>query len=256
LKNVEDFSINDRLHATFEQCSHENGRINTVEPNLQCLAKSRQFSCATTSVDGATTPATIAVRACVAADSDCDLLAADFRHMELRLMAVLSGDAALLEAINADNDNSDSDPFELLARQLATMSDAMPRVQRADAKAVFYALAYGGGAATVVRRLACSDAMATSIVAALRRRHARLFRWRDAFADECRRRGNVVVTPIWGRRRRVRCHLTPSTSLTCLVSCQSSHPIDLPNERLPNDEQSIVWYKQQQAIFSKPFSSM
>ena len=184
-------SINNRVHPTYEQCSHENGRINCVEPNLQCLSKPKSF-------ERWSDNSSVALRANIVASCDNRiLLSADFCQMEMRLLAVLSGDQALLQQLN------DAHPFAALAQRLSKAHRLSRVMSRADAKAVFYAWVYGGGAALVVRRLSCTSTQAASIVVDLNRTYAQLVAWRRSFVDECRYRDNTVETPIWARRRKI-----------------------------------------------------
>ena len=115
-----------RIHTTFSQVVAATGRLASSEPNLQNIPAR--------TADG------LRIRhAFVAGPGYEELMSADYSQIEMRIMAHLSQDAALIDAFNSGED---------LHRTMAAMVFATPvqevtGEQRSRIKATSYGLAYG-----------------------------------------------------------------------------------------------------------------
>ena len=115
-----------RIHTTFSQVAAATGRLASSDPNLQNIPAR--------SADG------MRIRgAFVPGDGFESLMSADYSQIEMRLMAHLSGDEALIEAFNSGED---------LHRTMASMVFGTPVAEvsseeRSRIKATSYGLAYG-----------------------------------------------------------------------------------------------------------------
>jgi len=115
-----------RIHTTFSQVAAATGRLASSDPNLQNIPAR--------SADG------LRIRgAFVAGEGFESLMSADYSQIEMRLMAHLSGDEALIEAFNSGED---------LHRTMASMVFGTPVAEvsaeeRSRIKATSYGLAYG-----------------------------------------------------------------------------------------------------------------
>ena len=115
-----------RIHSTFSQVAAATGRLASSDPNLQNIPAR--------SADG------MRIRgAFVAGEGFESLMSADYSQIEMRLMAHLSGDEALIEAFNSGED---------LHRTMASMVFGTPVAdvtgeERSRIKATSYGLAYG-----------------------------------------------------------------------------------------------------------------
>lgn len=115
-----------RIHTTFSQVAAATGRLASSDPNLQNIPAR--------SADG------MRIRgAFVAGGGFESLMSADYSQIEMRLMAHLSGDEALIEAFNSGED---------LHRTMASMVFGTPVAEvsaeeRSRIKATSYGLAYG-----------------------------------------------------------------------------------------------------------------
>ncbi len=115
-----------RIHTTFSQVAAATGRLASSDPNLQNIPAR--------SADG------MRIRgAFVAGEGFESLMSADYSQIEMRLMAHLSGDEALIEAFNSGED---------LHRTMASMVFGTPVAEvsgeeRSRIKATAYGLAYG-----------------------------------------------------------------------------------------------------------------
>ena len=115
-----------RIHTTFSQVAAATGRLASSAPNLQNIPAR--------SADG------MRIRGAFVAGAGFEsLMSADYSQIEMRLMAHLSGDEALIEAFNSGED---------LHRTMASMVFGTPVAEvsaeeRSRIKATSYGLAYG-----------------------------------------------------------------------------------------------------------------
>jgi DNA polymerase-1 len=113
-----------RIHTTFRQTVAATGRLSSIDPNLQNIP--------------VRTEAGRRIRAAfvVGEGYEC-LLTADYSQIELRIMAHLSHDEALIEAFK-----SGEDLHNTVARTVFDVSEVTPDMRR-QIKAMSYGLAYG-----------------------------------------------------------------------------------------------------------------
>jgi DNA polymerase-1 len=113
-----------RIHTTFRQTVAATGRLSSIDPNLQNIP--------------VRTEAGRRIRAAfVVGDGYECLLTADYSQIELRIMAHLSHDEALIEAFKSGEDLHDT-----VARTVFDVSEVTPDMRR-QIKAMSYGLAYG-----------------------------------------------------------------------------------------------------------------
>lgn len=173
-----------RIHTVFQQTVTATGRLSSVNPNLQNIP--------------GRTPTGRAIReAFVAGEGFEGLMTADYSQIEMRVMAAMSGDRALLGAFEEGED---------LHRTMAAMvfgidAEAVTADQRSKIKATSYGLAYGLSAFGLSRQLDISQSEA----AELRERYFRRFQgirdYLDGLVEEARHRGYTET--VFGRRRYV-----------------------------------------------------
>ena len=115
-----------RIHTTFSQVAAATGRLASSDPNLQNIPAR--------SADG------MRIRgAFVAGEGFESLMSADYSQIEMRLMAHLSGDEALIEAFNSGEDLHRTMPSMVFGTPVAEVSAE----ERSRIKATSYGLAYG-----------------------------------------------------------------------------------------------------------------
>jgi DNA polymerase-1 len=123
LKSIDD---DGRIHTTYSQTIAATGRLSSTEPNLQNVpirtAAGRRIR--ETFVVGA---------------GYTELMTADYSQIEMRIMAHLSEDAALIEAFRSHHDFH----AETAARVFGLEAASISQEQRAKIKAMNYGLAYG-----------------------------------------------------------------------------------------------------------------
>ncbi len=170
-----------RLHTTFNQQGTATGRLSSSNPNLQNIP-----------VRGALGKR---MRACFVAREGYSLVSADYSQVELRVLAHMSQDKALLSAFAHDED--------IHARTAALIYDCDPAEvtpdQRRNAKTINFGLIYGMGAQKLAREIGVKLAEAKKFI---ERYFENLTGIRDFYArtEEHARRDGYVTT-IAGRRR-------------------------------------------------------
>jgi DNA polymerase-1 len=167
-----------RLHTSFNQTVAATGRLSSSDPNLQNIpvrtAEGRR------------------IRAAFVAAPGHRLISADYSQIELRLLAHLSGDAALCAAFEGGED--------IHARTAADVFGTLPPAEgRRLAKVINYGIVYGMGPARAARELGVSQQDAQAYIAEYFHRYAGVRTFIDETVAAARRRG--YVTTVLGRRR-------------------------------------------------------
>jgi DNA polymerase I len=123
LKSIAD---DGRIHTTYSQTIAATGRLSSTEPNLQNVP--------------IRTAAGRRIRGTFVVGPDhAELMTADYSQIEMRIMAHLSEDAALIEAFRSRHDFH----AETAARVFGCAPTDVTQEQRAKIKAMNYGLAYG-----------------------------------------------------------------------------------------------------------------
>ncbi len=167
-----------RIHTTFNQTVAATGRLSSSDPNLQNIP--------------IRTDEGRRIRAAFVAGPGCRLVSADYSQIELRVLAHLANDAALIDAFTRGDDihaRTASDVFGSLA----------PAEGRRLAKVINYGIVYGMGPVRAARELGVSSKEAESYIGEYFTRYAGVRRYLDATIAEARDRG--YVTTVLGRRR-------------------------------------------------------
>ncbi|MBV2365229.1 DNA polymerase I [Streptomonospora sp. NEAU-YY374] len=123
---VKTIAADGRIHTTYNQTVAATGRLSSVEPNLQ-------------NIPVRTDAGRRIRRAFVVGEDYQHLLTADYSQIELRIMAHLSEDTALIEAFQTGHDFH----AEIAARVFGIDVTEVDGEARARIKAMNYGLAYG-----------------------------------------------------------------------------------------------------------------
>ncbi|MCC6730615.1 MAG: DNA polymerase I [Chthonomonadales bacterium] len=173
-----------RIHTTFHQLVTATGRLASHGPNLQNIP--------------VRTDVGRQIRKAFHAPEGHRLLCADYSQIELRLLAHLSQDAALLEAFH-----NDWDIHAAVASQVFDVPlDQVTRELRAQAKTINFGIIYGVTPYGLARRIEGMDvAAAGQLIADYRARYPGI----DAFLQRCVQKAlaDGYVTTLLGRRRAI-----------------------------------------------------
>jgi DNA polymerase-1 len=172
-----------RLHTTFNQAVAATGRLSSSDPNLQNIP--------------IRTPAGREIRGAFIAEPGFLLISADYSQIELRVLAHLSGDAALTEAFRRGEDIHD----RTAERVFGSHSGLDPKELRRRAKIINYALLYGKTAFTLAKDIGVAQTAAQDFIHAYFSGYPAVRGYIDRTLAEARESG--IVRTITGRRRLV-----------------------------------------------------
>ena len=174
-----------RIHTSFNQALAATGRLSSQNPNLQNIP--------------IRTPQGAKVReAFVPRGDEFTLLAADYSQIELRLIAEISGDEAMLEAFQKGQDIHQA----TAARVFGVPLDEVTREQRYRAKTVNFSVIYGAGATNLSRQLDIKRAEATELIKNYFTQYNGLKIYMEDVVKDAR--ANGYVKTLMGRRRYLR----------------------------------------------------
>ena len=174
-----------RIHSNFNQARAATGRLSSDNPNLQNIPIKNE---AGREIRKAFEPR----------NEDYILLAADYSQIELRLIAEISKDEAMLEAFIAGNDFHKA----TAAKVYGVAYDDVDGTQRRNAKTVNFSITYGAGSTNLSRQLSISRTEAKDLIENYFKQFAGLKRYMDETVDFARKNGYVQT--MMGRRRVLR----------------------------------------------------
>jgi DNA polymerase I len=172
-----------RVHTCFNQAVAATGRLSSSDPNLQNIPIRTELG--------------RAIRAAFIADLGQVLISADYSQIELRVLAHLAGDEALIGAFRRGDDIHDQTALKVFG----PASGLDPHELRRRAKIVNYALLYGKTAFTLAKDIGVTQAAAQEFIEAYFAGFPRVRAFIDRTLDEARSTG--VVKTMFGRRRLV-----------------------------------------------------
>jgi DNA polymerase-1 len=171
-----------KLHTSYNQAVTATGRLSSTNPNLQNIPireeRGRRIR-----------------QAFVASDGNHLLLSADYSQVELRLMAHLSGDTALIEAFRAGEDIHCATAARIFGVPLSDVTADMRR----KAKTANFGIIYGISPFGLSQRLHIPRAEARDIIEGYFRSYPGVKEYMDRVVVEARQMG--YVSTIFGRRR-------------------------------------------------------
>ncbi|MEL6123477.1 MAG: DNA polymerase I [Bacteroidota bacterium] len=174
-----------RIHSSFNQARAATGRLSSENPNLQNIpiknAAGREVR-----------------KAFVPRDEDHILVAADYSQIELRLIAEISKDEAMLEAFIKGQDIHKA----TAAGVYGVSIDEVTSEQRRNAKTVNFSIIYGAGSTNLSRQLGISRADAKELIDNYFKTYSGLKNYMDDIVETARDKGYVET--LIGRRRTLR----------------------------------------------------
>lgn len=172
-----------RVHTSFNQTVAATGRLSSNNPNLQNIPIRTDLG--------------KEIRTAFVPEDGWLLLAADYVQIELRILADLAHDDALIEAFRDDRDVH----TEVAARVFAVAPEAVSRDQRRKAKEVNYGIPYGVSAFGLAQRLRSSRAEAAELIGTYQKAYPKVMQWLSETVETARAQG--FVETVLGRRRYV-----------------------------------------------------
>ncbi|MGB0392238.1 MAG: DNA polymerase I, partial [Flavobacteriaceae bacterium] len=183
-----------RVHTVYNQAVAATGRLSSNNPNLQNIP--------------IRTPRGQEVRkAFIPCDNDHVLMAADYSQIELRIIAALSEDPAMLAAFQQGQDIHTA----TAARVFNVAPEAVTRTQRSNAKTVNFGIIYGVSAFGLSQQTDLSRAEAKTLIDTYYENYPQLRNYMSNQVDFARDHGYVET--VLGRRR----YLKDINSLNAIV---------------------------------------
>ncbi|MBT8219158.1 MAG: DNA polymerase I [Bacteroidia bacterium] len=174
-----------RIHSSFNQALAATGRLSSNNPNLQNIP--------------IRTPEGRRVReAFIPRDQNHILLAADYSQIELRLIAEISNEEAMLDAFVKGQDIHAATASKVYGVPIEEVSSD----QRRNAKTVNFSIIYGAGATNLSQQLGIPRKEATALIKAYFAQYNGLKLYMDKVVEEARENG--YVSTLLGRRRYLR----------------------------------------------------
>jgi DNA polymerase-1 len=171
-----------RIHTTYQQLATSTGRLNSQDPNLQNIpirtAQGREIR-----------------RAFVPRDAEHTLLSADYSQIELRILAALTHDPGLLEALTSGEDIHRATAAKVFGLAPAEVT----KEQRNQAKMVNYGISYGISAFGLAQRLGIPRAAAKQLIDGYFAQYPGIRDYMTTTVERARELGYVET--ITGRRR-------------------------------------------------------
>lgn len=170
-----------RLHTSFNQTGAETGRISSSNPNLQNIPIRTELG--------------RRIRRAFVAAPGCKLLAADYSQVELRILAHISQDEAMLAAFRAGEDIHRTTAAKIYG---VSPEEVTPQ-QRAIAKMVNFATSYGVSAFGLASRTELSRREAQAFLDTYFKTYPGIKRYVEETIKTAYRQGYVET--LLGRRR-------------------------------------------------------
>lgn len=174
-----------RIHTSYNQAVASTGRLSSNNPNLQNIPirteRGREIR-----------------KAFVPRNKNYILLAADYSQVELRIIAHLSGDAAMIEAFNQGLDIHTATASKVYNVDLKDVTKEMRR----NAKMVNFGIIYGISAFGLSERLGISRGEAANIISSYFREYPGIKAYMNNQIELARKNG--FVETMLGRRRTLR----------------------------------------------------
>ena len=170
-----------RIHTVFEQAVTGTGRISSREPNLQNIPVRTELG--------------RDIRRAFIPKDGCVLIDADYSQIELRVLAHMSGDEAMLDAFRKGQDIHTRTASEIFGVPIDNVTHEM----RSNAKAVNFGVVYGISEFGLAKNTGVSRTRAGEFISAYFARYPGIKRFMDAQVANGKLNGYVET--MFGRRR-------------------------------------------------------
>lgn len=171
-----------RIHTTFNQTAAGTGRLSSSSPNLQNIPVRTEIGRSIRRAFSAQLPNTV-------------LMSADYSQIELRIMAAMAGDDALIDAFRHGKDIHAATAATLFGVEL----DKVDALQRRIAKTVNFGIMYGQGVFGLAQQLDISREEAKQIIEQYFTKYQGIRRYMDETLEKARRDG--YTRTLLGRRK-------------------------------------------------------
>ncbi len=176
-------SDDNRIHGKFNQTITATGRISSTEPNLQNIPI--RFALGKE------------IRKVFVPKKGCVFIDADYSQIELRILAHMSDDAALIEAYNTCSDIHRSTAAKVFNTPIEDVTDE----QRSNAKAVNFGIVYGISSFGLSQDLSISKKQANEYIQQYFAKYPKIKEFLDKNVADAKEKG--YVTTMFNRLRPI-----------------------------------------------------
>lgn len=174
-----------RIHSSFNQARAATGRLSSENPNLQNIPIKDEAG-------------RYIRKAFIPRDDKHVLISADYSQIELRLIADMANEEAMLEAFYAEQDIHTATAAKVYGVPIAEVTAD----QRRNAKTVNFSIIYGAGATNLSQQLKIKRNDAKELIEQYFRQYKDLKAYMDNTVEFARKNGYVMT--LLGRRRYLR----------------------------------------------------
>lgn len=172
------------IHTTFNQAGTETGRLSSSSPNLQNIPIKTELGRSIR-------------KAFIPSEGFDEILSADYSQVELRILAHMSDDPALIKAFSEDLDIHRHTASLIFGVSEKDVTDQM----RENAKRVNFGIVYGMSAYGLAKDLKIAPQIAETFIAEYFLRYPRVKSYLDGQVEFVKKEGYVAT--ILGRRRYI-----------------------------------------------------
>ena len=172
-----------RIHTSYNQMVAATGRLSSSNPNLQNIPIKSELG--------------REIRRAFIAEPGCQILAADYSQIELRVMAHLSQDPVLVEAFQKGEDIHARAAREVFGED----TDLDAHELRRRAKIINFSIMYGVSSFGLARSLRIGRAEAQQFIDNYFEKYKGVKKWIDRTLEEVRQKG--YVTTLFSRIRQI-----------------------------------------------------
>ncbi len=170
-----------KIHTSYNQAVTATGRLSSSNPNLQNIPVRDDMG--------------KEIRKCFIADEGCLFFSADYSQIELRIMAHLSGDSAMIEAFNMDGDIHAATAAKIYKVPI----DQVTADMRRKAKTANFGIIYGISVFGLSERLQIPRSEAKQLIDGYFETYPQIKTYMDNCIEQARQVGYVQT--LWGRKR-------------------------------------------------------
>ena len=172
-----------RIHTIYNQAATQTGRLSSSEPNLQNISvRDEQGK---------------EIRKAFLPEENSVLISCDYHQIELRMLAHMADETALIEAFNAGIDIHTKTAMDVFG----VSQDEVTPLMRRQAKTVNFGIVYGISDYGLSEQLGTSVAEARQFIETYYEKYPKIRTYMNSIVDDCEKNG--YVTTLLGRRREI-----------------------------------------------------
>ena len=172
-----------RIHTIYNQAATQTGRLSSSEPNLQNISvRDEQGK---------------EIRKAFLPEENSVLISCDYHQIELRMLAHMADETALIEAFNEGIDIHTKTAMDVFG---VTKDEVTPLMRR-QAKTVNFGIVYGISDYGLSEQLGTSVAEAKQFIDTYYEKYPKIRTYMNSIVEDCEKNG--YVTTLLGRRREI-----------------------------------------------------